>query len=462
MSLRYRLLLVLLSAIAATTVIATGATYYWARHEIDELFDYHLRQQALALRDKANMLGTVVVPEPDPEQDFVIQAWDWRGQRVYLSHRDIQLPRSTTLGYADINAAGVNWRVYAVTLGAHLIQIAQPMRLRRQLATQAALKILYPLLAVLPALALLVWWLVGRVLAPLGELARTIGAREAAQLLPLATQDLPSEARLMVEALNDLIARLQQVVARQREFMADAAHELRTPLTALQLQTQLLARAQSPTAQAEAIEELKAGVQRSTHLVARLLDYARLDAAPNESSWSVVDLSELALGCVQELAPRAAEMGLTLNSAIAPTLQLEGNAVGLRSLLSNLLDNALRYTPAPGHVALDLRSEGDAIVIEVTDTGPGIAPVDRARIFDRFYRIPGAAASGSGLGLAIVKRVVEAHGGEVAVGAGPGGRGARFTVRLLRRRGQHGSGPNIHVAQNGKSLGSDTRPTPET
>ena len=433
MSLRYRLLLVLLSAIAVTTVIATGATYYWARHEIDELFDYHLRQQALAMRDKANMLGAVVVPEPDPEQDIVIQAWDWRGQRVYLSHRGVVLPRSTSLGYADVRSDGTDWRIYAVTLGTHLVQIAQPMQLRRQLATQAALKILFPLLAVLPALALLVWWLVGRVLAPLRQLAGTIGTREAGRMTPLATQGLPSEARLMVDALNDLIARLQQVLARQREFMADAAHELRTPLTALHLQAQLLARAQSPADQAEAIAELTAGVHRSTHLVERLLAYARLDVG-DEAAWSTVDLAELARACMEASEPRAVQAGITLQAAIAPTATLEGDPAGLHSLLTNLLDNALRYTPAPGTVRLDLAHESNVLVLQVTDSGPGIAREERHRIFDRFYRIPGTHAQGSGLGLAIVRRVVEWHGGEIAVESGPGGVGARFTLRLPVRR----------------------------
>jgi len=429
MSLRYRLLLVLLSAITVTTLIATGATYYWARHEIDELLDYQLRQHALAMRDKATVLGAVVVPEPDPEQDFVIQAWDWRGVRVYLSHRGVVLPRSRELGYTEVRADGTDWRVYAVILGTHLIQIAQPMQLRRTLATQAALKILYPLLAGLPLLALLVWWLVGRVLAPLRELAKIIGSRDAGRLVPLATQGLPSEARAMVEALNDLIGRLAQALASQREFMADAAHELRTPLTALQLQTQLLTRAQTPFEQQEAIAELKAGVQRSAHLIERLLGYARLDAEADGTAWSAVDLAELARACVRELEPRAAELGLALNAAIAPA-KLEGNAIGLRSLLSNLLDNALRYTPPPGTVALDLQASPSTVTLQITDSGPGIPPEERGRVFDRFYRIPGTQTQGSGLGLAIVKRVVDLHRGTITVAAGPGGLGARFTVIL--------------------------------
>lgn len=429
-SLRSRLLGVLLTAVVLSTAVATGATYYWARHEIDQLLDYHLRQQALALRDKAFMLGTVVVPEPDPDQDFVIQAWDWRGQRVYLSHRGVVLPRSAEPGYSDIRAGDTAWRVYAMVLGTHLVQIAQPMRLRRELATEATLKILYPLLAILPILALLVWWSVGRVLSPLGRLAQTIASRDAATLAPINAIDLPHEARLMVEALNDLIARLQHSLTRERAFMADAAHELRTPLTALQLQAQLLARAGSAEEQAEAAAALRAGVQRAAHLIDRLLAYARADLADESVPRETLDFSALASECVQDFAERARAQGLELHVAITPSLRVSGQATALRSVVSNLLENALRYTPSPGRIALDLTPEHDRCILQVTDTGPGIPPAERTRIFDRFYRIPGTATEGSGLGLAIVRRVVERHRGEVMVASGPGGQGACFRLSL--------------------------------
>lgn len=427
-SLRSRLLGVLLSAVSLTTVIATGATYYWARHEIDALLDYHLRQQALVLRDKAFMLGTVVVPEPDPEQDFVIQAWDLRGQRVYLSHRGVELPRSEEAGYSVVGGPGGDWRVFAMGLGQHVIQIAQPMQLRRALATDAALKILYPLLAGLPVLALLVWWSTGRVLAPLGRLARQIAARDAGSLTPLSAQGLPEEPRLMVEALNDLIERLEAVLGRERAFMADAAHELRTPLTALRLQAQLLERAADPAARAEALEALKGGVQRTAHLIDRLLAYARTDLAIDAAQ--ALDLSGIAEACLAELRPQAEAKGLFLHAAIAPGQRVEGLETDARSLFTNLLDNALRHTPAPGRVAIDVHADGHHVLVQITDTGPGIPAEERERIFDRFYRVPGTPGQGSGLGLAIVRRAVTRLGGTVEAGAGPGGQGACFRVRL--------------------------------
>ncbi len=433
MSLRYRLLLVLLSAVAITTATATGAIYFWARHEIDTLFDYQLRQQALALRDKAYMLGEVVVPEPDPEQHFVIQAWDWRGQRVYLSHHAVVLPRSTELGFADVKSQGTDWRVYTITLGRQLVQVAQPMSLRHQIAAHTALRILYPLLGVLPILAGLIWWSVGRELAPFGKLARTIAARDTQDFKPIVGHQLPSEARLMVEALNSLISRLQQALVRQRDFTADAAHELRTPLTALRLQTQLLERAETEPDRGEAILALKAGVTRATHLVERLLTLARLEPDAALSGSIPIDLSGLAKHVVSDLAPVAAQAGQTFDHTIAPGLTIEGSESGLRSLLTNLLDNALRYTPNGGRIALDLSRESTHAIVRISDTGPGIPAADRARIFDRFYRATNSGAAGSGLGLAIVQRVVEMQRGTIEVASGVGGVGAVFTVRLPLR-----------------------------
>ena len=430
MSLRSRLLLVLLSAVAITVLTATGATYYWARHEIDSLFDYQLRQQALALRDKAYMLGTVEAPEPDPEQHFVIQAWNWRGERIYLSHQRVTLPRSRELGYANVTSKGDEWRVYAVTLGEQLVQVAQPMAIRHRIATDAALRILYPLLVVLPALGFLIWWLVGRTLNPLAHLTRAIAARQAHALDPIAVSGLPSEARLMVNALNDLIARLQQVLARQREFMADAAHELRTPLTALRLQTQLLERATTTADRLDATAELKAGVNRSTHLVERLLTLARLEPEIASTKFHDVDITAVLRDVIRELAPIASQHGIDLKADIAEVPSFAGNEIGLRSLFTNLLDNAFRYSTAPGPVSVKLWREGTLVIASVTDKGPGIPADEQARIFDRFYRVPGANAHGSGLGLAIVKRVVELHRGEVSVADGPDDRGTTFTVRL--------------------------------
>jgi two-component system OmpR family sensor kinase len=424
MSLRSRLLLMLMSAALVTTLTATGVTYYWARSEIDQLFDYQLRQQALALRDKAFLLGGVDEAEPDPEQDVVIQVWDWRGARAYVSHQTRELPRTAELGFTTVRTRGEDWRVYSVALGPQVVEVGQPLSLRRKMATNAALRILLPTLAVLPLLALLIWWLVGRVLSPLDRLAHAIGGRDANALDPIATGGLPEEARPMISALNGLMQRLGQVLAERQRFTADAAHELRTPLTALRLQTQLLERATTDDDRLSAIAQLKAGIVRATHLVERLLALARVEPADGtvEPRASVL-LNELAARAVAELEPAAADKEIALVLRATCPVFVAGFETGLASLVTNLLDNAVRYTPEGGRVELALALDADRAILTVTDTGPGIAAAERARVFDRFYRVPGTGVQGSGLGLAIVKRVADLHHASVALDAGPGGRG---------------------------------------
>ncbi len=432
MTLRYRLLIVVLGVALATTLAATGATYYWARHEIDELLDYQLRQQALALRDKAYLLGNVTVVEPDPEQHVVIQLWDRRGVLRYLSHRAVDIQRPLRYGYANVRGSGEDWRVYATQLGPWIVQLAQPLELRRGIAASAAWRILLPLLAMLPLLTAAMWWIVGRVLAPITALAGAISRRENA-LEPLAADGLPGEVALMVRALNDLIARLKDVLARQQDFMADAAHELRTPLTAISLQSQLLERAASPTESAEALAELKRGIARSTHLVERLLTLARLDAASEREAASPIDLGALVDASLVNARLRAQARGITLTARVESALHIDGIEPQLQSLVDNLLDNALRYTPRGGRVHVELTARRHGAVLEIADSGPGIPAAERARIFDRFYRVPGTAQEGSGLGLAIVRRVADLHGATVEVGDADGG-GARFTVSFPATR----------------------------
>jgi len=427
MSLRYRLLIVLLVVAITTTLTATGLTYYWARHEIDELLDYQLRQQALALRDKAYLLGSVTVAEPDPEQHVVIQLWDRRGALRYLSHRAVDIARPVRYGYANVRGSGKDWRVYATELGPWIVQLAQPLQIRRSIAAKAAWRILLPTLAVLPLLAALMWWIVGRVLAPLTRLSKTIARRRSNALDPLPDSGLPAELALMVRALNALIARLKDVLNRQQDFMADAAHELRTPLTAISLQAQLLDRAGPGAEAGEALGDLKRGIARSTQLVEGLLTLARLDAVNERAQPATVDLSALVATAMAEAQALARTRRIALAGRIEAVVVVEGDAPQLRSLVDNLLYNALHYTPLGGQVWVELAPRRREICLSVRDNGPGIPGAERARIFDRFYRVPGTAAQGSGLGLAIVRRVAELQGASVEVSDAPGG-GTLFTV----------------------------------
>ncbi len=432
MSLRSRLLALLISAALAVTLTATGATYFWARHEIDRLFDYQLTQHALALQGSVSVLGSISVEPPDPEQHLVVQLWDLRGDLRYVSHPSVRFDRPGQTGFANVERDGRDWRVYTRRIGPWVVQLGHPLDIRRRIATAAALRILYPTLAVVPLLALAIWWLVGRALSPLTRLAASIAERDPLALEPFGEPRLPREAALMVDALNQLVARLREVLARQKQFMADAAHELRSPLTAVRLQSQLLERATEPAQRAAALAELKAGIARSTHLVERLLTLARLDpeAPARHGTGTVVDLARLAAIVADEFVAEAAAAGITLGVEAPAAAAVPGNEENLRSLLVNLIDNALRYTPRGGRVEVTVSDDGGRIVLTVADTGPGIPSPERERVFDRFYRIEGTGVPGSGLGLAIAKRVAELHGGTVSVTEGLRGGGTAIVVNL--------------------------------
>jgi two-component system OmpR family sensor kinase len=282
----------------------------------------------------------------------------------------------------------------------------------------------------LPFLGLAGWWIVGRGLAPLGRIASAVKERSPTALTPLSRDGLPQEIRPLADSLNDLLARLDHSFSLQRRFAADAAHELRTPLTALNLQVQLAERAQGPEERARAFERLRQGIRRATRLVQQLLTMARLDPDAAAAPSTAVDVGALVASVVEDARPTASEHSIELAcQASSSGTTVSGSEDALRILFNNVVDNAVRYTPAGGRVDVRCERDGGALQVVVEDTGPGIPEEERERVFDRFYRGRSAEGSGTGLGLAIVSQVAEMHRGRVALEAGAQG-GLRVVVRL--------------------------------
>ncbi len=236
----------------------------------------------------------------------------------------------------------------------------------------------------------------------------------------------------MVTELNALLERLREALERQQRFTADAAHELRSPLTALQVQLDMLARARTPEETRDALGALRAGMKRASRLVEQMLTMARLEPEAPLAQPSSVALDALAAQVAGELESLAEARRIELRLERLESAAVQGDAAALHALVRNLLDNAIRYTPAGGVVRLAAFSDGEHALLQVEDSGPGIPPEERTRVFDRFYRLPGSSAEGSGLGLAIAKQVADAHGGEIALADAAGGRGLRVSVRFRR------------------------------
>jgi two-component system OmpR family sensor kinase len=268
-----------------------------------------------------------------------------------------------------------------------------------------------------PVLMLVVWWVVSGSLAPVSRVKRQVAARQADDLSPVSENDLPDEVLPLVHELNLLFGRVRTAFQAQQHFVADAAHELRTPLAALKLQVLSLERAQDEAARSVAIGRVTGGIERATRLVEQLLVLARQEGSVDDVKLEPVSLSDLAKRTLGDMAGLAQARQIDLGLHHADEVAVDGQPDALIILLRNLIDNAIKYTPAGGTVDIDLRRSAGAtkaargrITLSVEDSGPGIPPEERERVFSRFYRVPGSPAGGSGLGMAIVQSIAERHG----------------------------------------------------
>ena len=426
-SIRARLLIALIIMVALISLLAAGVTYRRVLNETSTLFDYQLRQMALSLRSRISLAPRVEVPPDQGDADFVVQIWDVFGARTYLSRPGLPMINQAVLGYADLSLRGEAWRAYGLQTADGVIQIAQPARVRENLARAAAARVVIPLILLLPIMVGAVAWIVSRGLLPLRFVTTEVQRRDVRTLAPLGIKNLPQEIEPLVSELNRLLDRLQRAFSAQRAFISDAAHELRSPLTALRLQLQLLDRAPDEAARLEARTRLGAAVERAIHLVEQLLTLARSEPQDSPADLQPVDLSIAAAEGIQDTHELALARRIDLGLDALPQLRIRGDREELRTLARNLIDNAVRYTPPNGSVQVRTRETAQDAVLEVIDNGPGIPPADRERVFDRFYRRAAAQESGTGLGLAIVKAIAERHGALIHLSDAPGG-GLNVTV----------------------------------
>jgi signal transduction histidine kinase len=337
------------------------------------------------------------------------------------------MPGRSSPGFATIDTPSGRYRVFSVIAGGQLVQVGQPLALRNELAARLAASTVLPLAIIAPLFALVVWVALRRGLAPLARVAAAVQKRAPGQLAPLAASGWPREVAPLVEALNGLLARLSRALDAQRAFVADAAHELRSPLTALSLQAQLAERATGDAERAGALAELRGGLARATRMVEQLLALAREEPGVAERPLVPVALAPVAREVVATFAPLASARSIDLGLERADEAVVAGDADALATLLANLVDNAIRYTPVGGRVDV-LVEAGPAPKIVVRDDGPGVPASERSRLFERFVRGHDAAAPGSGLGLAIVERIATRHGARVTLDDGIGGRGLSVAV----------------------------------
>ncbi len=406
-----------------------GVTYLATLDEFSETIDADLKNLAEALGthhhpdigkiDPALARFRLRTDVADPAE-IVTVTWTSDGRAVFSSDARVAVPFRNQEALTKVRIGHEDWMLYTDVSANGVAQAAQRVSARHEAAVESALKVVVSMLAMVLFVAALLLFALRRGLAPLDAAARDIAARTATSLSPVGVEGVPSEILPLVGSINGLLARLQQALTRQRGFLADAAHELRTPVTALRLQLQLLRRAPDDAARAEAMTELQAGVDRSQQLIEKLLQVARTGPDVLVRRHEPVDVAALARSAVARLSIVAEQRQLDLGAVVTDGLFVAGDAEHLVVLLDNLVENALRYTPAGGAVDVNASLVNGVPTLRVIDNGPGIPPAERESVFGRFHRGRDAARlardqGGSGLGLSIVMAIADAHGAVVSL-----------------------------------------------
>ena len=330
----------------------------------------------------------------------------------------------------DIRAVAIAQPVVSRTAGGTaIVVVAETLKGRDRLVADRWFKSLRDQVVLVGLAALLAVFGLKRGLAPLAELGGDLAKRDPGSLRPLAIANVQTELRPLVDALNQAFNRIETYIALQKRFVANASHQMRTPLALLKTQATVGRRETDPCAKDEAIAAIDQGVDSLSRLVNQLLTLARAEPGGAAMRKETLDFVGTVRTALERLGTVALERGIDLTfDTGAARLPLHGHASLLQELVVNLVENALKNTPAGGSVAVQLAGRDELILLSVEDTGPGIAESERSQVFERFYRVPGSTSEGTGLGLAIVREILAAHGGRITLSEREGGPGLRVDV----------------------------------
>lgn len=465
-SIRTFLVIVLISTITLIMFLAALRGYQASVSQAERLFDAELMEELHLIgklvddqisRRQPHNGNYRIDPQPylhltvfdeQYEVETAFQIWNERGELLLKSATAPAYPltglpsNSSTAtelraGFSDINYQGYRWRAltdFNNTTRLWIV-VAERHDIRYALADSIILESLLPLIIALPVLALLTWAVVSFGLKPLRTLAGAISEKEATDLSPLSTQQIPSELIVLTHSVNELFRRLAASFEREKRFTADAAHELRNPLAALKIHAaNLLAEAHTGSAPSDTLLQLNRGIDRLSRLVEQLLTLNRMAPDHYLAQMSNFDLYATAQKVIQDLYPDLQKKSQTIELS-GESATLYGDIFGIEILLQNLIGNASKYCPHGARIAVHVDRENDAPVLRVVDSGPGIPEHERSRVFERFYRIGGdrhaSNTTGSGLGLSIVRQIAELHRAHIELVTPPQG-GLEVIMRFAR------------------------------
>jgi two-component system OmpR family sensor kinase len=413
-SLQFRLSFWLSCAIVAVAVLAGTFSFVTAFNEANELQDDILRQVAiLADRHNATFPEEPASTEGSPSDVENLVFIEPLGRAMPHDRINQELSAQLPDGFQDVQLHDISYRIYVKALESGTrVAVGQETAVRDEIARDGALRTLLPFLILVPILLLLARDIIKKMFRPLTLLAKELDESKGRTVSALPETDLPGEIRPFVVAINRLFTRVAESASVQRRFIADAAHELRTPLTALSLQAERLNESEMSAIAHKRSIDLRGGIQRTRHLLDQLLTYTRA-----QDYNGVVEPGVLVNTSIQtlleDLFPLAESAGIDLGVGQGrdldayPDLWVSASEIELNTVLTNVVMNAIHYTPRGGEVDLSAREDETFVLITVSDTGPGIPLEERERVFDPFYRILGTGQPGSGLGLSIVKSICD-------------------------------------------------------
>lgn len=440
-SLRSRLLALILISFVLGWLMISGFAWWRATAQATALFDNQLSQLA-------DLIAVIATHEAD-EQDLhqfeadlqqsalryspLFQVWSSGGRLLVRGPQAPSVPLSsnTSGGYSDETLDEYRLRVYTRYTfdNKYRIEVAQEVAGRQAQLHAFVRGSLTPLLLALPMAGLL-WFSIERALTPLKRLAKEIGSRTTGNLEPITIACIPTEAMVLVDSINGLLGRLHASLEKYSRFTADAAHELRTPLAGSVTQIHAALDSNDAGERRDSLRQALNGLSRLHHLLEQLLLLARLEPDAAEVEFVNIDLNALAVEVASEYAPGAMEKGITLELAAPEPILFYGVRELIAIALRNLLDNAVRATSPGGTVILSLQPLERSIRLQVEDTGSGIPDQEKARVFERFHRLPGTRGEGSGLGLSIVKSAVTLHDGSISLQNRDPDQGLRIMIEL--------------------------------
>ena len=411
-SLRVQLLVGLIALYAASAAITVFLNYRQYESNISASWDGQMR--ALAVSYAGRLVAGDSVPPFSRLDDYavqhhgaqIVQFWRPDGGLTATSWPIAGLGLQPGEGFRTVQLDGRRWRVFTMQSTPLRVQIVTSDDFRERVIWDITRNSAKPILYLAPISVAMLWLVVYAALRPMTRLVRALSGQDERNLEELSPRRVPRELLPLIDSMNGLLRRMRQAFDSQRRFVADAAHELRTPITAVKLQVENLRGKVEPAA-AEELQQLEAGVERLHRIVRQLLQLARQEALPRECSVESVDITAVARDCVRNLVPLAETRAIDLGLGEVQSVTARLDPGQLRIVLDNLLDNAVRYTPAGGRVDVDVRQTADMAMIDVSDTGPGIPAADLERVFSRFHRVRATDAEGSGLGLAIARAAAE-------------------------------------------------------